>query len=110
MTVPEVIIHKKRKNLEKKGQSIAKALKRGGINWEPPYPEGKDEQSMAIHRQYLKNEIKKRSPDWEKIKRRMALTYPDRRRMINGKQPLTEIKEEYPALFCYSEVSRLLSV
>ena len=46
----------------------------------------------------------KRSPDKEKIARRMLLTFPDRRKMVNEKKPINEIKEAYPALLRPSEV------
>ena len=79
-------------------------MRRGGINWEPPFPEGEDQHSMKQHREVLKKEWKKRTPDIEKIKDRMVITYPDRRSMIHSKKTLVEIRTEYPALFHYSEV------
>ena len=39
-----------------------------------------------------------------KIKRRMALTFPGRRMLMNQKLPLVDIKSEYPSLFAYNEV------
>jgi hypothetical protein len=78
--------------------------RRGGIDWEPSFPEGEDETSMEYHRISIKNEWKKRSPDMEKINSRMDLTYPDRRVKMKNKKPLKEIREEYPALFSYKQV------
>lgn len=109
MADPQVLLHKKRK-LEGKSMKegvVSKVLRRGGINLEPPFPEGEDENTMKLHREVLKKEWKKNVPDLEKIKTRMALTYPDRRRLVNGKSSLPEIKLEFPALFCYSEVKYL---
>ena len=71
----------KKKKVEHKS-SVTALLQRGGINWEPPYPEGEDESSLKNHIEYMQNEWSKRSPDWEKIKKRMMLTLPARRRMI----------------------------
>lgn len=84
---------------------MPKALRRRGINWEPPFPEGEDERSMQLHQEVLKSEWKKKSRDLEKIRKRMILTNPHRRRLINQKVPLAEIKLQYPALFSYSEVT-----
>ena len=108
MTDPEVTLNKKRKSEKKDVKTVVKSLRRGGINWEPTFPEGEDEHSMQQHRDMLKSEWKKRSPDMAKIKQRMELTYPDRRRMIHAQRPLAEIRSEYPALFCYSEVNTVL--
>ena len=84
--------------------NLSKKVKRGDLNWEPPFPQGEDETTMNIHKQFLKSEFLKRSPDKDKIARRMLLTFPDRRKMVNKKKPIKEIKEEYPALFRSSEV------
>ncbi len=103
---PEVL--EKKRKLDKSEQSskrVAKSLRRGGINWEPPFPEGEDETSMKHHQDFIKNEWKKRTPDMAKIKQRMVVTFPHRRRLINAKEPLPNIKVEYPALFTYTEVS-----
>ena len=43
-------------------QKISKSLRRGGINWELPFPEGEVETSMSLHREAMKSEWKKRSP------------------------------------------------
>jgi hypothetical protein len=60
-------------------------LRRGGINWEPAFPEG-DDASMKLHQRSLKEEWKKRSPDIEIIKSRMMIIFPHRRQIINGKK------------------------
>ena len=78
---------------------VKKSLRRGAINWEPAYPEGKDEASMKAHVAFMKFECRKRNPDEEKISSRMIMTFPHKRRFINEKKSLPEIKEEYPALF-----------
>lgn len=84
--------------------SVSSKLRRGAINWEPPYPEGEDESSMKKHREALQIEWLRARPDKEKIDKRMMLTFPDRRRLMNKKVDLTEVKAEYPALFDYSQV------
>lgn len=93
--------------MDKSEGKVIKSLRRGAINWEPDFPEGEDDRSMMLHRQALKDEWKKRSRDPEKIKLRMAITYADRRRMINSKKPLGEIFAEYPSLFCHQEVGTM---
>ena len=67
---PEVILHKRRRTEESK--AVASKLRRGGINWEPPFPEGEDEASLKKHKQFMQNEWARRAPDIEKINRRMA--------------------------------------
>ena len=83
---------------------VKKSLRRGGINWEPPYPQGEDEVSMKAHVTFMKTECRKRNVDKGKLRSRMGLTFPHRRRFINEKRALAEIKEEYPALFTREEV------
>ena len=34
---------------------VKKSLRRGAINWEPPYPEGEDEASMKAHLAFMKS-------------------------------------------------------
>ena len=98
-----VIMHKRK---EKTANSSPNAnLRRGAINWEPPFPEGEDETSLKKHVEYMQNEWSRANPDYEKLKRRMVLTFPGRRRMMNAQLPLVEIKSEFPALFCHEEVS-----
>mgnify|MGYP002803877319 CR=1 FL=1 len=84
--------------------TLSKKVKRGDLNWEPPFPQGEDETTINLHKEFLKTEFLKRSPDKGKMARRMLLTFADRRKMINEKKTIKEIKEEYPALFCFSEV------
>ena len=85
--------------------SLTKKVKRGDLNWEPHFPEGEDETTISLHKQFLKAECLKRLPDKGKMARRMLVTFADRRKMVNEKRPIRDIKEEYPALFCFSEVS-----
>ena len=89
---------------------MATILRRGGINWEPPYPEGEDEASLQKHKEFLQNEWVRRCPDKEKIKKRMALTFPDRRRRMNQKISLVELRAEYPALFHFDQVLSASSI
>ena len=70
-----MILHKRRRTEESK--AVASKLRRGGINWEPPFPEGEDEASRKKHKQFMQNERARRAPDIEKINRRMAITFPD---------------------------------
>ena len=97
-----MILHKRRRTEESK--AVASKLRRGGINWEPPFPEGEDEASRKKHKQFMQNERARRAPDIEKINRRMAITFPDRRRMMNTKASLVDVRAEYPALFNYHQV------
>lgn len=102
MRDPEVLNHKRKSS--NSSPRVPKALRRGGINWEPDFPEGEDEDSMLLHKQVICTELKKRCPDMEKIRKRMDVTYPERRKMINEKKLLIDLQKEYPALFLYEEV------
>lgn len=86
-------------------QPVPLKLRRGGINWEPPFPEGEDELSLKRHKEWLQNEAKRRNPDWEKVEKRMKLTFPDRRKLMNQKIELAEVRAQYPALFNFQQVN-----
>ena len=104
----EVILHK-RKGIEKgagsSSEQVKKALKRGALRWTPPFPEGEDEVSLKRHMEFLQNECSRRNPDREKIRKRMALTFPMRRRTMNNPRPINDVRSEYPALFDTTEVN-----
>lgn len=102
---PAVILRKKSKaNAEVKGKFVSAKLRRGALNWEPPYPEGEDEASMKKHKEALETEWRRKNPDMEKVEHRMMLTFPERRRQMNKQIEITELKAEYPALFDFSQV------
>ena len=78
------MLHKRRKDCETPSKpNLKTSLKRGAINWETPYPECEGETSLKKHVEYMQNKWEKRQPDMGKIKRRMALTFPGRRRLMN---------------------------
>ena len=87
--------------------TLPKKVKRGDLNWEPHFPEGEDETTMNLLKQFLNAECLKRLPDKGKTARQMLETFADRRKMVNGKRPIKDIKDEYPALFCFSEVNNI---
>lgn len=81
-------------------QPVALKLRRGGINWEPPFPEGEDELSLKRYKEWLQNECMRRTPDLKRVAERTSLTFPDRRRLMNKNVPLTEvISNRYYVLF-----------
>lgn len=100
---PEVIL-RKRKPKESSKECVKAKLRRGAINWEPPFPEGEDEVSLQRHKDFMKSEFEKRSPDWAKISKRMSLTFPSRRRLMNDNMSIKEIKEHYPTLFKFEQI------
>ncbi|KAJ7387212.1 hypothetical protein OS493_004182 [Desmophyllum pertusum] len=79
---PEVILHKRKKTKGSEAQPVALKLRRGGINWEPPFPEGEDEHSMKRHKEWLQN----------------------RRKLMNQNIELTEVRAQYPALFNFEQI------
>ena len=98
----------KKRKCDNKEETTEERNRRDGIEYEPLFLEGEDEESMKKHKRFIKAEWKKRTPDMKKINERMELTYPDRRRPINAKIPIAKIKEEYPPLFSYDQVLRRL--
>jgi hypothetical protein len=62
--------------------------------WDPNFPEGEDDSSIKLHTEFLKAEWKKRAQDEEKIAQRMLVTFPDRRRMVNERKSVKEIRED----------------
>lgn len=105
---PEVVLRKKIK--ADPGSSVSSKLRRGGLNWEPPYPEGEDEASMKKHKEMLRVEWMRKNPNKENIERGMMLTFPERRRQMNQQIEILELKAEYPALFDFSQVKALLTL
>ena len=54
---PEVILHKRvKRDANSRGKSVSSKFRHGALNWEPPYPEGKDEASMKRHKDALASE------------------------------------------------------
>ena len=76
-------------------------------NWTEKQMEldAEDETSLKKHIEYMQNEWCKASPDQEKLRKRMVLTFPGRKQMMNAQLPLVEIRSEFSALFCQEEVS-----
>ena len=64
---------------------------------------------MGKHKAFLRTEMRRRSPNWEKVEKGMALTFPDRRRLMNEKVGLADVKAEYPALFAFKQVCACMS-
>lgn len=87
---PVVLLHKRAKGSIK--SSITVGLKRGGINWEPLYPEGEDETSLKKHVEYPSTITCICSGiDWVKIEKWMIVTFPGRRRIMNSQLPLADL-------------------
>ena len=109
---PEVKVQKQKRAAalakEVSSLSLPKKMRRGDLNWEPPFPQGEDETTIAIHKKFMQTEALKRSPDYGKICQRMLVTFPDRRKMVNERKSIKDIREEYPALFSSSEVKTFL--
>ena len=91
-------------------KTVSKSLRCGGVNWRPPFPESEDERSIEMHKATIKEELKKKSPDKDKIKARMMLTFPDRRRLTNKKTPLVDIMNEHPGPFYNDHVQQLFPI
>ena len=68
------------------------------------HAEGEDEASLKRHKEFIQNEWSRRHPDMNRISRRMQLTFPDRRRLMNNKADIKDVRAEYPALFDYQQV------
>ena len=93
------------KRKDREANSPSTKLRRGATDWELPFPEGEDKTSQKSNVEYMQNEWSKANPDQEKIRKRMAVTFPGQTQMVNAQLPLPEIKSEFSALFCHKEVT-----
>ena len=82
-----------------------KKPKKGEINWQPNFPEGEDDASIARHKTYMKKESAKdsRYQNKESIELKMQATYAARRTFINSQCTVQELLNEYPCLFTPSQ-------
>ena len=110
MDDPEVILHKKIKTDTPDGRVMSSKLRRGAINWEPPYPEGEDEASMRKHKEALETQWCRRNPEKKRIEQGMLLTFSERRCQRNQQITITEVKAEYRSLFDFTRVKRVFVV
>lgn len=76
-----------------------KKAKGGVINWQPEYPDGEDEKSLQQHKADIRSEMEKGSPDETLVKKKMSLTFALRRKEINQNMRISDIKDNWPALF-----------
>ena len=60
--------------------------------------------SIAAHKKWLAQESCKVNKDIAGVNLRMKLTLADRKKLVNEKNPIKEIKEQYPILFSAKEV------
>ena len=82
---------------------VSKTLRRGAIKLilkESAYPKGEDEVSFKRHNDFIKNEVSRRSPGLDKIKRRMEHTFPERRRYMNN---VLDLKKDQSRVSCTVE-------
>ena len=78
------------------------------MNYLPNYPVGESKESLEAQRNELSSEFQKWSAerDGALIFLLMQRTFALRRdKIINSSQPLAELKERWPALFCEVQVS-----
>jgi hypothetical protein len=75
------------------------------INSFPLRPEGEDDHTQKDHCDWLSAERRKAYPNREGVKRRMDLTYPDRRQtIVQDRKGVKEIIEQYPFMNDEEEV------
>ena len=72
---PEVIL-RKRKPKESSKECVKAKLRRGAINWEPPFPEGEDEVSLQRHKDFMKSEFEKKVSRLGKDKQTNGTDFP----------------------------------
>ncbi|KAG0426956.1 hypothetical protein HPB47_025982 [Ixodes persulcatus] len=61
--------------------------------------DAEDEESVAGHLNFMARELRKTSPDWEKIAVSMECTFEERRVWMDATQPLVaDVIQKYPAL------------
>ncbi|KAJ8018832.1 hypothetical protein HOLleu_42959 [Holothuria leucospilota] len=70
----------------------------------PPEPNpGEDTESIIAHIRWMEDEFKKRTPDWESVKKLMGITFEDRRKDVSN-MLIPVMKEKYPSMFTVTEV------
>ena len=91
---PEALLRRaKKQKCDNKEETTEERNRRDGIEYEPLFLEGEDEESMKKHKRFIKAEWKKRTPDMKKINERMELTYPNKRKRIPTTVQLRSGKE-----------------
>lgn len=97
-----VIVEKRRKTIESQSSEDKAQSKKpayGLPSYLPAENDCEDEEMVISHQDYIKSELKKRSPDLRKIDASMQATFANRRREIVTKNMLVkDIIEAYPAL------------
>lgn len=82
-----------------------KKPRKGEINFLPQYPEGLDDHNLEAARQVLVNEMMKAKPNGSLIKKEMDRTFALRRKeVVTDKPAITQIVQQWPALFSESQV------
>jgi len=87
-----------------------KKAKCGVINWQPEYPDGEDDNSLQQHKMDIRSEIQKGSADQNLIKNKMSLTFALRRKEINSNVRISDVKDNWPALFDMKEVCSVIFI
>lgn len=105
---PEVcvnLLRNKRKGQGKPAANIKKP-KKAEVNYIPLHPKGESTESLEKERIALLTEVKKRNNEVV-IKGKMEKTFSFRRQQIVEQRPMIEeVKNQWPALFQQSEVSK----
>ncbi|XP_071350986.1 sterile alpha motif domain-containing protein 3-like isoform X2 [Trachinotus anak] len=82
-----------------------KKPRRGEVNYLPDYPDGQDDSSLEDARQFMVEEMKKKTPNGALIKQKMDLTFALRRNeVVKDKPAINQICQRWPALFTEHQV------
>lgn len=100
---PEVVVHTRKRKAAAKSNDEPPA-KRGEVSWQPALPHS-DDILLFQQKELMKRDSSRANKDIDKIKELMMQTYAHRRHFINDGPKITDIMDEYPALFSIQEVS-----
>ena len=107
VNLPEVVARKRTKVEKNKDLPSKSPLMWGLAKYLPGRQSSEDDQSIAMHLEWLKNESKKVSYNADAIKARMDITFGDRRELIVTQgAPIKQIIETYPALTLHNQVMK----
>ncbi|XP_035223567.1 uncharacterized protein LOC118196249 isoform X2 [Stegodyphus dumicola] len=76
-----------------------KKARRGEVNYAPDFPDGENESTLQQHQEQMNREWMKKDFNRIFINQKMEVTFSFRRQQIISRIKMSEIKEQWPALF-----------
>ncbi|XP_035231913.1 uncharacterized protein LOC118203736 [Stegodyphus dumicola] len=83
-----------------------KKARRGEVNYAPDFPDGENESTLQQHQEQMNREWMKKDFNRIFINQKMEVTFSFRRQQIISRIKMSEIKEQWPALFTPDQLTR----